>query len=66
MFRICAADGTPLTWSQQNGFYEAVFGNDSTETYLQLEFTPDFNFDGSEYVLLPACCYDGNRFDVLK
>ena len=22
--------------------------------------------DGSEYVLLPACAYNGNRFPVLK
>ena len=32
--------------------------------FIKREFIFD-GFDGSEYVLLPACAYDGNRFDVL-
>lgn len=30
------------------------------------EFTLDFPADGNEYVLFPACCYDGNRFRSFK
>ncbi len=30
------------------------------------EFTLCFPADGDEYVLFPACCYDGNRFRSLK
>lgn len=66
MIKMYAADGTPLTYSQQDGLATAIFQSDSTETYLQLEFSPEYDFDGSEYLLLPACCYNGNRFDVLK
>ena len=32
--------------------------------FVQREFAFD-GFDGSEYVLLPACAYDGNKFDSL-
>ncbi|WP_455616480.1 hypothetical protein [Eisenbergiella sp.] len=31
-----------------------------------LRYEPDFPVDGSEYVFLPACCYNGNRFQSLK
>lgn len=37
-----------------------------TEGYVELEQELPFEVDGSEYVFLPACCYDGNRFEVLK
>lgn len=30
------------------------------------EFIYQFESDGDEYVLFPACCYNGNRFKVLK
>lgn len=33
---------------------------------IHLEFQPDFAWTGEEYVFLPACCYDGNRFKSLK
>jgi hypothetical protein len=43
---------------------QAVVTEDSPEGFL--EFTYSFEADGDEYVLFPACCYNGNRFDVLK
>lgn len=42
----------------------AVIGQDAQEGWL--EFTCQFEATGEEYILFPACCYDGNRFDVLK
>ncbi len=38
----------------------------SKNTYIQLEKQLPFDCDGSEYVLFPACSYNGNRFDSLK
>lgn len=35
-------------------------------TYAELEYEIPFPVNGEEYVFFPACCYDGNRFNVLK
>lgn len=37
---------------------------DSDHAYV--EFVLDFPVDGSEYVLFPACCYNGNRFKSVR
>lgn len=42
------------------------FLENTEETYVELTYALPFEADGEEYVLLPSCCYDGNRFDVLK
>ena len=33
---------------------------------LEATYSLDYIADGEEYIFLPACCYDGNRFSVLK
>jgi len=45
---------------------EVVFTGDKKDYYVELEHRLPYEAKGDEYVLLPACCYDGNRFDVLK
>lgn len=60
-----AADGTKTTAVIEESKAVLHFEADSYETYVQLTFCPDYAFDSSEYVLLPACSYNGNRFDVL-
>ena len=35
-------------------------------TWAGIRYQPDFPIDGSEYVFLPACCYNGNRFRSIK
>lgn len=66
MMQIHAADGTPVAAEVRDHDVRIRLEADSTPTYLQLTVTPEYDFDGSEYVLFPACCYNGNRFDVLK
>ena len=41
------------------------FVPDTAKGFVKREFLFE-NFDGGEYILLPACAYDGNRFDALK
>ena len=45
---------------------ELTFLGDVENTYVELEYELPFNANGNEYVFFPACCYDGNRFDVNK
>lgn len=47
----------------QADFY---FKESIEEAYVELEYKLPFLTSGEEYVLFPACCYDGNRFDVMK
>lgn len=42
------------------------FQENARNTYVELEYQIPFSVTGDEYVLFPSCCYDGNRFDVLK
>lgn len=35
-------------------------------TYAELQYHIPFSVTGDEYIFFPACCYDGNRFDVNK
>lgn len=37
-----------------------------TDGCVEFIFCPDFEITGEEYLFLPACCYDGNRFESLK
>lgn len=44
-----------------------VFFADTEENaHVELEYQVPFEVRGDEYVFFPACCYDGNRFSVLK
>lgn len=43
-----------------------TFNEDSKENVIELDYSLDFSTTGQEYVLFPACCYDGNRFEVMK
>lgn len=45
---------------------DITFKQTSTDCYLEAQFWPDFTVTGSEYVLFPACCYNGNHFDSVK
>ena len=66
MVLVRAADGTRLSSEVKNDMIRIQVEEETAETYLEVEFAPEARFDGSEYVLFPACCYNGNRFDVLK
>lgn len=66
MISVRSADGTQLFSEIGAQMLRLRVEADTSETYLEAEFAPDFRFDGSEYVLFPACCYNGNRFDVMK
>lgn len=66
MLTITTAEKAELDYKVTDQKAEVRFLEDTEETYLQLEFIPELSFDNSEYVLFPACCYNGNRFNVLK
>jgi hypothetical protein len=61
---IGKASGLSADFTITGDSLNAVVRKDSPEGFL--EFTCSFEADGDEYVLFPACCYKGNRFDVLK
>lgn len=42
------------------------FLENAENAYVEVEYSLPFQTDGREYVFFPSCCYDGNRFDVLK
>lgn len=55
-----------ISGSLQEGRAEFVVQENTEETFVELTYHLPFPTDGNEYVFFPACCYDGNRFDVLK
>lgn len=66
IFTARAADGTPVVCTCNDVCAHITVQGDTAPTYLELAAPMPFACDGSEYVLLPACCYAGNQFDVLK
>ena len=64
MFRIDRHSGGSVRWKNENGAIRIQIGEASQQDALRLCW--EFDADGSEYVLLPACCYNGNRFCSLK
>ena len=47
-------------------YAEIEFAQEISDAYVELEYTLPFQADGEDYVFLPACCYDGNRFEVSR
>lgn len=66
MMHIHTANEAKLTAQVSENLIRVCMEEDTEATYLEFVFSPDYAFDGSEYVLFPACCYKGNQFDVLK
>ncbi len=65
MLHFHSADETKLTVQISDHLVRACLDENSGDTYLEFVIQPEYSFDGSEYVLFPACCYKGNQFDVL-
>lgn len=42
------------------------FQESVNNTYVEVRGQIPFQATGEEYIFLPACCYDGNKFDVEK
>ena len=66
MMQFSAADRSKLTVQIREDAAIARVEENTAPTYLEFSVMPRYSFDGSEYVLFPACCYKGNQFDVLK
>ena len=66
MMHVYTADEAKLAVQIREDLVQVRVEEDTVATYLEVAVTPDYAFDGSEYVLFPACCYKGNQFDVLK
>ena len=64
MCRIARHSGGSVRWKNENGAIRIQIGEASQQDALRL--CQEFEADGDEYVLLPACCYNGNRFCSLK
>lgn len=43
-----------------------IFLEETENIYAELEYQLPFSANGREYVFLPSCCYDGNKFEVMK
>ena len=59
-------EGTKTEEIIENGKASLLFMEKAENTYAELEYRLPFPVTGEEYVFLPACCYDGNRFEVSK
>ena len=64
MFRIVRHSGSSVQWSMENGAVRIRIGEAARGDALRL--CQEFEADGEEYVLLPGCCYNGNRFRSLR
>ena len=65
MMHIHTADESKLTVQIRKDAVQVRVEEDTTATYLEVSVKPQYTFDGTEYVLFPACCYKGNQFDVM-
>ena len=63
---LVAADAIKMSATVGSNKVCVSVEENSAPTYLEFTAYPEYSFDGSEYILFPACCYNGNRFDVLK
>lgn len=66
MVKVTTAAHSQIMVSQKEQEIAVEFQETTVPTWLQISFAPQLLFDGGEYLLLPGCCYNGNRFDVLK
>lgn len=64
--KITANNDAELKTTVTDVHIDITFKQASTDCYLEAQYSTDFTVTGSEYVLFPACCYNGNRFDSLK
>lgn len=62
---VHAEYGMPVQAHMDAAAVEAVCLQASGSDVLQFRFEPGIPASSSDYVLLPACAYNGNRFDVL-
>lgn len=66
MMRWIAPEGRKTSGSIDETAARLCFLERTKNAYAELEYQVPFPVCGEEYVLFPACCYDGNRFDVSK
>lgn len=64
MLQVLRASGRSAEWKDENSAVTVRIGEAAEGDAVRLCW--DFDADGDEYVLLPACCYNGNRFASLK
>jgi len=64
MFQVLRASGCAVEWKDENGRITVRIPEAAKKDAVRICL--DFDADGSEYVLLPACCYNGNRFASVK
>ena len=57
--------GMAIQAELQPGLAEAVCLQASASDVVLFGFTPSFPFSSTDYIFMPACAYNGNRFDVL-
>ena len=65
MMYVHTAEEAKLSVQIREDLVKVRVEEDTVATYLELSVKPQYQFDGTEYVLFPACCYKGNQFDVL-
>lgn len=66
MLQLNNPNSLPLTARITQTCATLNFTQEAKDTYAELACALPFAPTGDEYVFFPACCYNGNRFDVLK
>lgn len=66
MFQVTTCHDLAVSVQQSSESVTVTCGADSAENALHFGISPEFPVSREDYVFFPACCYDGNRFDVLK
>lgn len=64
MFQVIRHSGHTVEWHDGQGRVAIRIREPAQGDCIRLCW--DFDADGEEYVLLPACCYNGNRFVSVK
>ena len=66
MFSIKTSTNAHILTQVSHSSVSIKFKADAIDCYIELCYCLDFQTTGEEYVFLPACCYNGNRFNCLN
>ena len=66
LIQVHSNNNTSIDVCQCPGQIQVTYLEKTEKDHITFTFCPDMNVNGDTYILLPACCYKGNQFDVLK
>lgn len=66
MFKISTVADQKILMDLNDSLIRLEVREKILNSYIEINYELDFKTTGQEYIFMPACCYDGNRFNVLK